>query len=231
MEYYFAPMEGITTAIYRRVHADLFGGADRYYSPFISPTAEHLFTPRELRELGPENNRGIPLVPQVLTKNADDFLWAAAGLADMGYGEVNLNLGCPSATVTAKGKGSALLIKALCGQGTIDGAVSMGGGQGTLLAAMVMKELPIGFPKLILSTIANLRTPPFDGVRDTVVLNSLVDVSGLNHVLKMSIRTAAAAMAGMVLGREKEEQETPRKTVGITMFGVHALRGACAADP
>jgi tRNA-dihydrouridine synthase len=109
MEYYFAPMEGITTAIYRRVHAALFGGADRYYSPFISPTAEHLFTPRELRELGPENNRGIPLVPQVLTKNADDFLWAAAGLADMGYGEVNLNLGCPSATVTAKGKGSALL--------------------------------------------------------------------------------------------------------------------------
>ena len=118
------------------------------------------------------------------------------------------------------GKGSALLIKALCEQETIDGAVSMGGGQGTLLAAMVMKELQIGFPKLILSTIANLRTPPFDGVRDTVVLNSLVDVSGLNHVLKMSIRTAAAAMAGMVLGREKEEQEAPRKTVGITMFGV-----------
>lgn len=109
MVYYFAPMEGITTSIYRRVHAALFGGADRYYSPFISPTSEHLFTPRELRELAPEHNAGVHLVPQLLTKNADDFLWAASGLADMGYGEVNLNLGCPSATVTAKGKGSALL--------------------------------------------------------------------------------------------------------------------------
>ena len=109
MKYYFAPMEGVTTVIYRRVHAELFPGADRYYSPFISPTAEHLFTPRELRELGAENNAGIPLVPQLLTRNAEDFLWAAEGLADMGYGEINLNLGCPSATVTAKGKGSAML--------------------------------------------------------------------------------------------------------------------------
>lgn len=109
MEYYFAPMEGVTTVQYRRVHAQMFPGADRYYSPFVSPTAEHLFTPRELRELGPENNAGVPLVPQLLTKNADDFLWAAAGLADMGYMEVDLNLGCPSATVTAKGKGSAML--------------------------------------------------------------------------------------------------------------------------
>ena len=109
MLYYFAPMEGITTFLYRRVHAAVFGAADRYYSPFISPTADHLFTPRELRELGREENACLPLVPQILTKSAEDFLWAASGLADMGYGEVNLNLGCPSATVTAKGKGSALL--------------------------------------------------------------------------------------------------------------------------
>lgn len=109
MEYYFAPMEGVTTVLFRQVHAAVFGGADRYYTPFFSPTSEHLFTPRELRELSPENNAGIPLVPQILTKSAEDFLWAAEGLREMGYAEVNLNLGCPSATVTAKGKGSALL--------------------------------------------------------------------------------------------------------------------------
>ena len=109
MKYYFAPMEGVTTMLFRRVHAAVFGGADRYYTPFFSPTSEHLFTPRELRELSPENNTGIPLVPQILTKSAEDFLWAAEGLSRMGYEEVNLNLGCPSATVTAKGKGSALL--------------------------------------------------------------------------------------------------------------------------
>ena len=109
MKLYFAPMEGVTTVFYRQAHSALFGGADRYYSPFISPTAEHLLTPRELRELGWENNKGIPLVPQLLTKSADDFLWAVSALAEMGYEEINLNLGCPSATVTAKGKGSALL--------------------------------------------------------------------------------------------------------------------------
>ena len=109
MEYYFAPMEGITTAIYRQVHSELFGGVDRYYMPFFSPTSDHRFTPRELRELLPEHNRGLTAVPQILTKNPEDFCWAAEGLRDMGYGSVNLNVGCPSATVTAKGKGAGLL--------------------------------------------------------------------------------------------------------------------------
>lgn len=109
MRYYFAPMEGLTGSLFRKVHYELFPGADRYYTPFISPTAERVFTAREKREILPDITRGIPLVPQLLTKNAQDFLWAARALADMGYAEVNLNLGCPSRTVTAKGKGSAML--------------------------------------------------------------------------------------------------------------------------
>ena len=106
---YFGPMEGVTTALFRGVHHRLFGGCDRYYMPFISPTAEHLFTPRELREVSPERNKGIPVVPQLLGKNGEDLLWAVRGLREMGYKEVNLNTGCPSATVTAKGKGAGLL--------------------------------------------------------------------------------------------------------------------------
>ena len=109
MRYVFAPLEGVTDAIFREVHHRMFPGADRYYMPFFSPTSEHLFTPRELRQLLPEHNRGLSVVPQILTKNAEDFLWAAHGLAEMGYTEVNLNLGCPSATVVAKGKGAGLL--------------------------------------------------------------------------------------------------------------------------
>lgn len=109
MKITFGPMEGVTTVQFRRVHAAMFPGADRYYMPFISPTSDHRFTARELREIMPENNLPAHAVPQILTKNAEDFLWCAAGLDDMGYEEVNLNIGCPSATVTAKGKGSALL--------------------------------------------------------------------------------------------------------------------------
>lgn len=109
MELYFAPLEGITGAEFRRIHHKYFGGVDKYYAPFISPTVDHLFTPREKRNIFPEYNTGIPLVPQLLTKNADDFTWAADALFAMGYDEVNLNVGCPSGTVVAKGKGSGLL--------------------------------------------------------------------------------------------------------------------------
>ena len=105
----FAPLEGITTALFRRLHREYFPGVDRYYTPFLSPTSDRRFTPKEQREFFPEFNEGVPTVPQILTKNADDFLWAAKELHSMGYDEVNLNLGCPSGTVTAKGKGAGML--------------------------------------------------------------------------------------------------------------------------
>ena len=108
----FAPMEGITNAAFRRLHNEYFPGVDRYYMPFISPTQNRIFTPREMRDIAPENNEGITAVPQIIGKNAGDFLWAAGELAAMGYGEVNLNAGCPSGTVVAKGKGAGLLADA-----------------------------------------------------------------------------------------------------------------------
>jgi len=105
----FAPMEGITTAVYRRLHHEMFPGVDRYYTPFLSPTRDRIFTPKERREILPEQNLGICVIPQILTKQAADFLWAAGELHAMGYETVNLNVGCPSGTVTAKGKGAGML--------------------------------------------------------------------------------------------------------------------------
>lgn len=109
MEFLFAPMEGITGRVYRRVHARHFPGVDRYYAPFFSPSGDHHFPLRGLVDLLPEENPGVPLVPQLLTNRAEDFIWAAASLADRGYWEVNLNLGCPSGTVVAKYKGAGFL--------------------------------------------------------------------------------------------------------------------------
>lgn len=108
MRYYLAPMEGLTDSVYRTLHHKYFGGVDRYYTPFFSPTEVHRLTPREMRELDPANNPA-PTVPQLLCKNADDFLWMAEQIANFGYTEVNLNLGCPSGTVTAKKKGAGML--------------------------------------------------------------------------------------------------------------------------
>ena len=109
MRYDFAPMEGITGFLFRQLHHQYFPGVDRYYIPFLSPTQDHTFTPRELREVLPENNQGLEVVPQLLTKSPEDFLWAAGELSAMGYQTVNLNLGCPSGTVVAKGKGAGML--------------------------------------------------------------------------------------------------------------------------
>lgn len=109
MRYYFAPMEGLTDSIYRRLHHAYFPGVTRYYTPFFSPTVHRSLTPKERRELPPADSLGFCAVPQILTKNPGDFLWMAQQCKDLGYAEVNLNLGCPSGTVTAKGKGAGML--------------------------------------------------------------------------------------------------------------------------
>lgn len=109
MQYYFAPLEGITDSIYRQLHNRFFPGIDKYFTPFLSPTVHRSLTPRESRELPFADTLDFCVVPQLLTKNPEDFLWMAQQCADRGYKEVNLNLGCPSGTVTAKGKGSGML--------------------------------------------------------------------------------------------------------------------------
>lgn len=109
MRFYFAPMEGLTDSVYRRLHHQYFGGIDRYYMPFLSPTTHRTLSGKEDRELPMADSVPFTAVPQVLTKVPEDFLWAAQVCHDRGYGEVNLNVGCPSGTVVAKGKGAGML--------------------------------------------------------------------------------------------------------------------------
>ena len=109
MNYYFAPMEGLTDSIYRRLHHKYFSGVDKYFMPFLSPTIHRQLTHKEDRELPIADSVGFAAVPQVLTKVSEDFLWAAQVCRERGYDEVNLNIGCPSGTVVSKGKGSGML--------------------------------------------------------------------------------------------------------------------------
>lgn len=109
MKYYMAPMEGITTYIYRNIHNKYFKGVDKYFMPFVSPTMHGSFNPKEKKDVIPEHNQNINVVPQILTNNAEYFIQTAKELKDFGYEEVNLNLGCPSNTVVTKCKGSGFL--------------------------------------------------------------------------------------------------------------------------
>ena len=120
MKIYFAPLEGITNHIFRNAYNEIYGHIDKYFAPFISPSEKCPITPRERKEVTPENNQGFYLVPQILTCRSEHFIEGAKELRAMGYKEINLNLGCPSGTVCAKGKGAGFLPETLALQKFLD---------------------------------------------------------------------------------------------------------------
>lgn len=109
MKFYLAPLEGVTGYIFRNALKEYFPGTDRYFTPFIVPDQRHALRKRELRDILPENNQVKELVPQILTSDPVRFVETAKALAEYGYEEVNLNLGCPSGTVVAGGRGAGML--------------------------------------------------------------------------------------------------------------------------
>lgn len=112
MNFYFAPMEGITGYIFRNAYNTFFPCIDKYFTPFLSPNQNRGLGSKEMKDILPKNNEGMYVVPQILTNNAEHFIRAARELKEeYGYHEVNLNLGCPSGTVVAKGKGAGFLAK------------------------------------------------------------------------------------------------------------------------
>ncbi len=106
MKYYMAPMEGLTGYIYRNAYQKYFHDIDRYFTPFISNKKLDF---KALKDIDPEHNIGMEVVPQILTNQAEDFISIVKQLQQYGYEEVNLNLGCPSGTVVSKKRGAGFL--------------------------------------------------------------------------------------------------------------------------
>lgn len=111
MKFYLAPMEGITGYIYRNTYKKYFNNIDKYFTPFIVTNKGTSLKTKELRDILPENNKGINIVPQILTNNSEDFINTSKKLQQLGYNVVNLNLGCPAGTVVSKYRGSGFLAK------------------------------------------------------------------------------------------------------------------------
>lgn len=107
---YMAPLRGVTDALFRRIYTRHFSGVDAAIAPFINLQPQAILSGELLKDIIPEVNVfGLKLIPQILNSNADDFLAAAARIHDLGYEEINWNLGCPAPMVAKKKKGSGLL--------------------------------------------------------------------------------------------------------------------------
>ena len=122
-ELLFAPMEGITLFRYRMIHHRMFPGAAEYYTPFIAPDSKGSFRPKYLRELTSDCN-SLRVIPQLLVNNAEAFSATAEKLRELGFGEVNLNIGCPSGTVFSKHKGAGMLTDLASLDAVLDGIYS-----------------------------------------------------------------------------------------------------------
>ncbi len=109
MKFFFAPLQGYTDAAYRRFHYETFDGCiDSYYTPFLR--VEHGdVRAKDLRDILPENNQGVKIVPQIIVKNVDEFLILINAILPMGYQEIDVNMGCPFPLQLKKGRGAALL--------------------------------------------------------------------------------------------------------------------------
>ncbi|MFL5929233.1 MAG: Tm-1-like ATP-binding domain-containing protein [Gaiellaceae bacterium] len=127
-------------------------------------------------------------------------------------------VGDRGAAVAAMGAGAEAVVRALHAEGRLDGIVALGGSGGSSIAAQAMRALPVGVPKLLVSTVASGDTRPYVGAVDVTMMYSVVDIAGLNSVSARIIANAAAAIAAMAAAPAPRLDGKP--IVGATMFGV-----------
>ena len=122
--------------------------------------------------------------------------------------------------VTTAAEGMAKLIAELHADGNVDGVIGLGGSAGTTIATAAMRGLPIGVPKVMASTLASGNVRHYVGDKDILMLNTIVDVSGINHISRIVLGEAARAMAGLVTLRPQQNASADKPVIAATMFGV-----------
>jgi uncharacterized protein (UPF0261 family) len=181
---------------------------------------EFRFVRGQLRQRGIETlviDAGIQNAPTLEPDISRDELFAAAGTT---ASELR-SRGDRGFAVEAAARGAARLIAELWQQGKINGVLSLGGSAGTTIGTAAMRALPFGVPKLMVSTLASGQVRPFVGVRDILMMHSVVDISGLNRISRTVLANAAHAMVGMVTARRDETNDpSTRPMLAATMFGV-----------
>ena len=124
------------------------------------------------------------------------------------------------AAVETMARGAAEIVKRLRAEGRLDGILGLGGSGGSAIATYAMRQLPVGVPKLMVSTVASGDTRPYVGAVDVTMMYSVVDIAGINQISARILTNAAAAIAGMADAQAIEIADTGKPLVGATMFGV-----------
>ena len=177
---------------------------------------EHAFVAREIQGRGHQVlviDVGILSEPKLKPDISRHEVLTAAGielsplLAKKDRGEA----------VAAMSKGAPIVLSKLQAEKKIDGVISLGGGGGTAIATAAMRALPIGFPKLMVSTLASGNTAQYVGVKDIVMFPSIVDVSGINRISRQILTRAAGAICGMVESQPEPGEDKP--IIVASMFG------------
>ena len=106
---HFAPLQGYTDDVYRRIHHDLFGGITTYYTPFVRMEGGGVRS-KDMRDIRPEFNEGVPVVPQIIVKSMKEFEYLVGIIEEKGYQEIDINMGCPFPMQAKHGRGSGLLV-------------------------------------------------------------------------------------------------------------------------
>lgn len=147
---------------------------------------------------------------------------AAAEVAEAGGASLEAlrAQGDRGAAVDVMQRGASVLLPALLADGRVHGVLGLGGGGGTTMIAAAMRTLPVGVPKLIVSTMASGNTAPYVDVKDITLMYSVVDIAGLNPLSRRILANAAGAIAGMVQAEVLATDEPDRPLLAATMFGV-----------
>lgn len=109
MEIHFAPLQGFTTYIYRRIHNIIYGNINKYYSPFVRLESGSTFRNKDIKDICTDNNKDIEFVPQIIAGNAEEASILIEKVMSEGYRQIDINMGCPFPLITKKGKGAGIL--------------------------------------------------------------------------------------------------------------------------
>lgn len=165
-----------------------------------------------------------------VTAEVDETEVAAAAGADAAQLAAGNDRGI---AVTTMGEGAAAIVEGLLAEGRLNGVLALGGSGGSSIAARAVRDLPVGLPKLIVSTMASGDVSPYVGATDVTLMYSVVDIAGINQISRAVLGNAAAAIAGMATAhaaRAVEESHNDKPLIGASMFGVTTAAVDAARD-